>query len=71
MAKTTPRKQRSKIEIILLAPLLAVIFLFGWTLYNIGEPNHTHKQKPTKIRVRSQEDIELMAIPRDEQSITI
>ncbi len=71
MAKPTPRKQGSKIEIILLSPLLVVIFLVGWTLYNIGEPNHTQKQKPAKIRVRSQEDIELMAIPRDEQSITV
>jgi hypothetical protein len=69
MIKSNTKNKRSKLQIILIAPLLAIIFLVGWTLYNIGEPNHKLKQKPAKVTVRSQEELELMAIPTEKQAI--
>lgn len=70
MTKTVSRKKRNKLTIILLAPILAPMFLFGWTLYHIGQTSQKQPQKPTNKIPAKQEEIELTMIPQEEQTIT-
>lgn len=71
MTKGTNRKKRSKLTIILLAPILALTFMVGWSLYWIG--NRQHKQphlSASKINAK-QDTVQLMVIPgQEEQEIT-
>jgi hypothetical protein len=67
--KPTQRKKRSKIVRILLLPILAPIFLIGWSLYHIGESTHKQKPKPKNKTSATPENIELMAIPEQEELI--
>jgi hypothetical protein len=69
MTKVVRRQKRNKIAIILLAPISAVFFLVGWSLYYIGEKGHKQKQKSINKPLKNQENIELMAIPIEEQTI--
>jgi hypothetical protein len=70
MKSTVNRKKRSKLTTILLAPIFAVVFLVGWSLYYIGESGHRQKQKPVTRTLEKREEIELMVMPKEEQTIT-
>ena len=71
MTKPTARKKHSKFIIALLAPVLAVVFIVGWSLSWIGEPKAKQPQKPvTKTHAAQDKDsIELIAIPAPEEQI--
>jgi flagellar basal body-associated protein FliL len=68
---TTPlhRKKRSKAIRILFAPIIALVFLVGWSFYCIGQSGKK-KQKIAKTTSKP-ENVHLMAIPlQEEQTIT-
>lgn len=71
MAKPTNRKNRSKLTIALVAPILIIIFIVGWTLYWRGQQGTTKQpQKPNNKTPAKQDKIELIAIlPQEEQII--
>jgi predicted negative regulator of RcsB-dependent stress response len=69
MPKTTKTKKRNKLTRILLLPILAPIFLIGWTLYQIGQTEQKQPQKPTTKTPTKQSQIELMMIPPEEKQI--
>jgi Na+/melibiose symporter-like transporter len=70
MTKIAYRKKRNKATRILLAPLFAVVFLIGWTLYYLGEPKHKQIQKPLSKETTQTESVHLMLIPpQQEQTI--
>jgi flagellar basal body-associated protein FliL len=71
MTKRPNRKKRSKLTTLLLAPVIALTFIVGWSLYWIG--NKQQKQtKATNPKIHAEQDpVELMVIPmREEQTIT-
>jgi flagellar basal body-associated protein FliL len=65
LTKTPHRKKRSKVTIILIAPIAALIFLVGWSFYWIGKAGYK-KQKLNKTIARP-ENVQLMAIPLQEE----
>ena len=70
MTKPTKRKKRSKITIALLAPILTILFLVGWTLNCIGQRNPKNEkqlQKPIPKAPTKQHNIELIIIPQEEK----
>ena len=71
MKKRPNRKKRSKLAILLLAPVMALTFIVGWSLYWIGNKKQKQPQAPTpKIRAE-QDPVQLIVIPRqEEQTIT-
>ena len=72
MTKSTRRKKRNKLTIILLSPILAILFLVGWSLSWIGQAGETKaKQPPKPINKTSakQEKVELIMIPQLEEEI--
>jgi hypothetical protein len=71
MTKLNARKKRNKFAIVLLAPILAVVFIVGWSLSWIGESKAKQPQKPT-IKTQATQDkdsIELIVIPTPEEQI--
>jgi len=72
MNKPTARKKRGKITIAILAPILTILFIVGWTLYCIGQRSPTKEkqvQKPINKTPTKQDNIELIMIPQDEKEI--
>ena len=68
MTNNTSRKKRSKLKVILFAPVLIFTFIIGWSLYWIGQQNDKPtKQKPTNKTPVKQETIELTVIPQEEE----
>jgi hypothetical protein len=67
MTKRHNRKKRSKLTILLLAPIMALTFIVGWSLYWIGNTKHkqNHSTVP-KIGVE-QDPIQLMVITKQEE----
>lgn len=70
MAKPVYRKKRSKATIILLAPILAFVFLVGWSLYCLELTGNKQKQEPITKTPAKPEEIELIMIPKEEQTLT-
>ena len=71
MTKTSTRKKRSKLAIVLMAPILVILFAAGWALYWIGQSEHKQPQQPIPKTTTTQEKIQLMVIPpKEEQTIT-
>jgi hypothetical protein len=69
MTKRSNRKKRSKIAILLLAPVMALTFLVGWSLYWIGS---TKQKQPLAITPKThakQDNVQLIVIPRQEEQI--
>ena len=65
------RKKRSKLIILLLAPIMAFTFIVGWSLYWIGNTKHKKPQTPTSNIQAEQDTVQLMVIPKlEEQTIT-
>jgi cytoskeletal protein RodZ len=70
MTKSTSRKKRNKLTVILLAPILALVFIAGWSLYWIGQSWHQNTKQPQKLTNNTQtkqDEIELIMIPQEEQ----
>jgi hypothetical protein len=67
MTKAPKKRKRSKLTILLLAPIMAFTFIIGWSLYWIG--NTKLKQKhSTDPKIRTDHDpIQLMVIPNQEE----
>jgi flagellar basal body-associated protein FliL len=72
MTKRASRKKRSKLMLILLAPILAIVFLVGWSFYWIGQSRQPKTKQPQKLineNPEKQDNIELIAIPKQEEQI--
>lgn len=72
MTKSPSRKRRSKLTAILAAPILALIFIVGWSLYWIGQSRHHNpkqQQKPTSKASSKQDEVELIMIPQEEEQM--
>ncbi|MGA3288882.1 MAG: hypothetical protein ABSD42_01405 [Candidatus Bathyarchaeia archaeon] len=72
MTKLTTRKKRSKLTVALLAPILIIVFIVGWSLYWIGQsrqPNTKQPQKTINKTPTKQDNIELIVIPPQEKEI--
>ena len=68
----TNRKKRSKLRVALLAPLLIIFFIVGWSLYWIGQPNQRNTkqpQKPINKTPTNQDQVDLIVIPPKEKQI--
>jgi hypothetical protein len=66
------RKKRSKLRVVLLAPLLAIVFIVGWSFYFIGQANYPKTRQPQKLINKtstSQNEIELIVIPQQDKII--
>ncbi len=61
------RKKRSKLTILLLAPIMAFTFIVGWSLYWIGNTKHKKPQTPTTKIQTEQDLVQLMVIPKQEE----
>jgi flagellar basal body-associated protein FliL len=71
MTKRPTRKKRNKLTILLLAPVMVITFIVGWSLYWIGNTKHKQPQAPTSKKQTKQEPVQLIVIPRqEEQTIT-
>jgi hypothetical protein len=72
MKKPTSRKKRNKLTAILLAPILSIIFIAGWSLYWIGQSRLQDAKKPENPINSSakQDEFELIVIPQEEQMLT-
>lgn len=71
MPKTPVRKKRSKLAVILLAPIFALVFIVGWSLYWIGQSRQKQSQplKPKNKMPAKQDEIELIVIPEEARLI--
>jgi flagellar basal body-associated protein FliL len=72
MPKSTYRKKRNKLTVILLSPILIIVFIVGWSLYFFGQSRQSKAKQPQKSinRTLAQEDeVELIAIPHEEKQI--
>ena len=70
MTKPTNRKKRNKLTILLLAPVMALTFIVGWSLCSIGQiglQNTKQPQKQTAINHAKQDTVELFMIPQEKQ----
>jgi len=68
MGKQTNRK-KSKVKIILLAPILSIFFIVGWCLYCIGQREPRKEKQPLKgiNKTRPKQDsTEIIMIPKEE-----
>ena len=71
MTKRQNRKKRSTLSVLLLAPVMALTFIVGWSLYWIGNTKHKQPQAPTPKKHAEQNPVQLMVIPmQKEQTIT-
>jgi len=64
------RKKHSRSARILLAPLLAIVFIVGWVFYFMGQTSKKQPQKPIRKSLQTSENIELIMLPTEEQTIT-
>ena len=70
MTKIIRRKKRSKLIILLLAPIFPLIFIAGWSLYCIGQGWHQNTkqpQKPTNKTPTQHDGVEFGVIAQEEQ----
>lgn len=71
MTKRPNRKKRSKLTIIILAPVLALTFIIGWTLYWVGNTKHKQPHSTAPKINANQDPVHLIVIPgQEEQTIT-
>ncbi len=71
MTKRPNGKKRNKLTILLLAPVMVVTFIVGWSLYWIGNTKQKQLQAPTPKIQAEQDTVQLMVIQRkEEQTIT-
>ena len=71
MTKRPNRKKRNKLAILLLAPVMALTFIVGWSLYWIGNKQQKQPHATTPKKHAEQDPVQLMVIPtQEEQTIT-
>ena len=66
MIKPINRRTQNKLKILLLAPIVAIVFLVGWSLYWIGQSNTKQPQKTVNKMPTKQDSVELIMIPVQE-----
>ena len=71
MTKRQNRKKRSPLSVLLLAPVMALTFIVGWSLYWIGNTKHKQPQAQTPKIHAEQNPVQLMVIPMQEEQTTI
>jgi flagellar basal body-associated protein FliL len=67
-----PKRKRSKLTLALLAPVLMIIFIVGWSLSWIGQsrsPKAKQQPKPIHKTPAKQEEFELVVISNQEEQI--
>ncbi len=72
MTKPPTRKKRNKLAVALLAPILIIVFMVGWSLNWIGQArlrNAKQPQKPINKTPAKQDQVELIVIPPQEKKI--
>ena len=70
MKKPTKGRRRSRIIKFLLLPLFAIIFVVGWSLYWVGQRETKQPKKPVnRTTTKLNEELELIVIPKEEQTI--
>jgi hypothetical protein len=72
MAKPTYGKKRNRLVVTLLSPVLIAVFIVGWVLYFIGQSERPTAKQPHQTISRgppSQDEIELIVIPNEEEKI--
>lgn len=71
MSKTATRKKRGILKVVLLAPILVIVFIVGWSLYWVGDgkkPNTKQQQKTINTRAE-QGNVELYTLSPQEQEV--
>ena len=69
MIKPINRKRKNKFKVLLLAPIFAIVFLVGWSLYWIGQSNTKHPQKTVNKAPTKQDNVDLIMIPEQENEV--
>jgi hypothetical protein len=70
MTKPTSRKKRNKLTVALLAPILIIAFIIGWSLSWIGQTKTNQPQKPIIKTHEKQNEVELIMIDQEEEILT-
>jgi hypothetical protein len=68
--KPLNRKKHDKFHIALLAPILAIAFMVGWSLYLVGQTNQTKPKRPQRLINKTStnpNDLKLIMIPQQKQ----
>ena len=66
MTKQTNKKKRNALIVAIIAPILLIGLIIGWSLLwkrKPGEPKMTRSQKPTNKTTAEQDEINLIVIP--------
>jgi Rieske Fe-S protein len=71
MTKRQNRKKRSALSVLILAPVMALTFIVGWSLYWIGNTKQKQPQAPTPKIHAEQNPVQLMVIPMQEEQTII
>lgn len=64
------RKKRGKFHVFLFAPILAIVFMVGWSFFWVGQaslPKMRQLRKPINKASTDQKEIELIVLPQEEQ----
>jgi len=66
VVKPFNRRKQNKLKVLLLAPICAVVFIIGWSLYWLGKPKTKQTQKAINKVQTKQDEVELILIPMQE-----
>lgn len=66
MVKPINRRKQNKLKLVLLAPICAIVFIVGWSLYWIGQSKPKQTQKTISKVPTKQDQVELIMIPLQE-----
>jgi len=66
VVKPINRRKQNKLKVFLLAPLCAIVFIVGWSLYWIGQSKPKQAQKTLSKVPSKQYQVELIMIPLQE-----
>jgi hypothetical protein len=67
MTKSIQKKRHRKITIIFLAPILAAVYILGWSLYCAGQQSYIQPEKTTNKTPSPQDNIEVIPFPEEQQ----
>jgi len=70
LIKPAHRKKRSKLVVVILAPILIIVFIVGWSLCFVGRPRQSQTKQPQKTVNKTpskQDDTDLIVIPPQEE----
>jgi hypothetical protein len=66
MVKPFNKRKQNKLKVLLLAPICAMVFIIGWSLYCLGQSKTKHTQKTINKVQTKQEEVEIIMIPVQE-----